>query len=74
MEITLYISNDCPLCAKVQKKLKGFLKPLSWISLKIKLLDSSSPRGIGIVPALMIDSELFGYGDIDLKKLERKLF
>jgi glutaredoxin len=69
MTLTLYISDDCPSCAKVQNKLKHFIKYKNNINLRIADIKKEEPVQ-PIVPALFVDNLLYAYGDFETQKLE----
>ena len=72
MNITLFVTKNCPACKRVKSKVERLLLNRKDISLTIEDLQETHPEGIVIVPALFIEDELYSYGEIDeLKFIER---
>ncbi|MCW8805350.1 MAG: thioredoxin family protein [Ignavibacteriaceae bacterium] len=73
MELTLVISDNCQSCRRVEKHLRDILKKFSGTSLKIININNLAEQRITITPALLIEDELFAYGEIDEGKLISKI-
>ncbi len=73
MNLTLVITNNCSSCKRVEANMKLFAAQNENINLMVVNLNDVKYKGIIIVPALLIEDELFTYGDIDEKKLLNKL-
>lgn len=69
MDITLLISDYCDACQRAVKKLYKIKKLYQEININIVDINSYNDNRIFITPALIINGELFSYGDIDEKKL-----
>jgi len=65
MTITLFVTNNCPTCKRLQSQVEGLLGNRKDINITIEDLQEIRPEGILIVPALFIDDELYSYGEID---------
>jgi len=72
-KLDLIIEKNCPVCKRTIKDLKAYMSERNDIQLKVSDIDKNEFENISIVPALLIDGKLFGYGDIDIKKLEKRL-
>ena len=72
-KLDLIIEKNCPVCRRTIKDLKAYMSERNDIRLKVSDIDKNEFENISIVPALLIDGKLFDYGDIDIKKLEKRL-
>ena len=72
-KLDLIIDEYCSACKRVEDELIYFASERSYIELKVSLIGSSKYDKISIVPALVVDGKLYNYGEIDLKKLSKKL-
>ena len=68
MDITLFVTDNCSSCQRVESQLKKILKNKNDINLLVENIKVVQSRGIVIAPALFIDEELYSYGDIDENK------
>ena len=73
MNLTLVISTNCNTCKRVETRLKEFITFHKDLNLVVVNLKECRHKGIMIVPALLIEDELFAYGDIDEQKLLARL-
>lgn len=73
MDITILISDNCDACQRVVNKLYKIQKLYREININILDINSYNDNRIFITPALIINGELFSYGDIDEKKLLSKI-
>ena len=72
MNITLFVTKNCPACKRVKSQIELLLGNRKDINITIEDLQQTRPEGIVIVPALFIDDELYSYGEIDeVKFMER---
>lgn len=71
--LTLVITTGCPTCNRAEFHLKKIVNRRKNISLDIVDLNNYKDMKIFIVPALIINDELFCYGDIDETKLLEKI-
>ena len=72
MNITLFVTKNCPACRRVKSQIELLLGNRKNINITIEDLQQTRPEGIVIVPALFIDDELYSYGEIDeVKFMER---
>ena len=72
MNITLFVTKNCPACKRVKSQVEWLLVNRKDINITIEDLQETRPEGIVIVPALFIDHELYSYGEIDeVKFMER---
>ncbi len=69
MELSLIITDNCIVCKRSELVLKDIIKQMPKLSLKIINVGDYKKNNIIIVPALLINDELFSYGDIDESKL-----
>ncbi len=73
MNLTLITTNNCSTCKRVEVQLLQFAALHKEINLVIADINEFKRRGVAIVPALLIEDELFAYGDIDEEKLLSRL-
>lgn len=73
MDLTLVITNNCETCKRAVNQLKQITEKKKDINFVIVNINDFKRKGIVIVPALLINDELFSYGDIDEAKLFAKL-
>jgi len=72
MNITLFVTKNCPACKRVRSQVELLLGNRKDINITIEDLQETRPEGIVIAPALFINDELYSYGEIDeVKFLER---
>lgn len=69
MILSLIISPHCEACGRAEKTVKDIAIRYPAITVKIINIDNYNATGISIVPALLVDEELYCYGDIDENKL-----
>ena len=69
MEISLIVEQNCNACIRATKTLKKIEEKLGEFPLNIIDINEYKGKNISIVPALLINGELFSYGDIDENKL-----
>lgn len=72
-KLDLIIDKDCHACKRVDDELTVYASNRSFIELKVSLVGTSEYEKISIVPALIMDGKLYNYGEIDFKKLSKKL-
>lgn len=72
-KLDLIIDKDCHACKRAEDKLTVYVSNRSFIELKVSLVGTSEYEKISIVPALIMDGKLYNYGEIDFKKLSKKL-
>jgi len=73
MNITLFVTKNCPACKRVKSQVEWLLGNRNDINLTVEDLEETRPEGIIIVPALFIEDELFTYGEIDELKFWSEL-
>lgn len=73
MNLTLVIADHCRVCNRVEKQLLKIKSQYSQINLSVINIKDLKNSKISITPALLVDDELYCYGDIDEKKLLSKL-
>ncbi len=72
MNITLFVTKNCPACKRVKAQIELLLGNRKDINITIEDFQETRPEGIVIAPALFINEELYSYGEIDeLKFMER---
>ena len=72
MKLDLVITENCCSCKHVEKLLRDYLFDKKSISFNVVFQQNYEAK-IVIVPALLVDGKLFGYGDVDLRKLTEKI-
>lgn len=73
MDITLFITENCSSCQRVESQVKKILKNKDDINLLVENIEIVKSRGVVIAPALFIDEELYSYGDIDENKFLQRI-
>jgi len=73
MNITLFVTKNCPACKRVKSQVEWLLGNRNDINLTVEDLEETRPEGIIIVPALFIEDELYTYGEIDELKFWSEL-
>ena len=73
MNITLFITDNCLSCRRVENQLKELLRNREEINLLIEDIKKVNSNGIIIAPALFVDDELYSYGDFDEEKFIGRL-
>ena len=73
MNITLFITDNCLSCQRVENQIKELLRNRKEINLLVEDIKKVSSKGIIIAPALFIDDELYSYGDLDEEKFLERL-
>jgi alkyl hydroperoxide reductase subunit AhpF len=69
MKLSLVITQNCSTCLRAEKAVRDIKINHTEISFNIVNVNDYKGKAIMIVPALLIDDELFSYGDIDEVKL-----
>jgi len=69
MELTLLISKNCGACLRAENDLRNFALNRTDIKLSILNINSYQKKALFIAPALLVEDELFSYGDVNLDKL-----
>lgn len=73
MDITLFVTDNCSSCQRVESQLKKLLKDRKDVNLHIDDIKTVASRGIIVAPAVFIDKDLYSYGDLDEHKFIRQL-
>ncbi len=73
MNITLFITDNCLSCQRVENQLKELLGDRKEINFLVEDIKKVNSNGIIIAPALFIDDELYSYGDLDEEKFLERL-
>lgn len=73
MILTLFVADDCPACARAEKKIREVVSEKDDIKFVVKDLKEDKPQIVFIVPALFINEKLFLYGEVDKERLSNKI-
>jgi glutaredoxin len=73
MNLKLIISDNCEACDRAKSLLASIRIEKPNIEVETIHINSFQARNISITPALLINDKLFSYGDIDERKLNKKL-
>ena len=73
MNITLFITDNCLSCQRVENQLKKLLRDRKEINLLIEDIKKVNSNGIIIAPAVFVNDELYSYGDLDEEKFLERL-
>jgi len=73
MMLKLIISDNCKACERAAKVLRNIQVNNPQIITEIININSYNAGRILITPALIVNNQLFSYGDIDVEKLLSKI-
>ena len=73
MTLTLFITDNCQACTRVQKQVTDITKKSNNLTLQIENIKDCPDNNILIVPALYIEDELYAYGDINEQRLLKRI-
>jgi hypothetical protein len=73
MHISLIVTDNCKSCERAEQTLLMFQKDYPHIETSIYNRIKFKKFSIQITPALLINDEIFSYGDIDKEKLISKI-
>jgi len=73
MNITLFITDNCLSCQRVENQIKKLLRDRKEINLLIEDIKKVNSKGIIIAPAVFVDDKLYSYGDLDEEKFLERL-
>jgi predicted thioredoxin/glutaredoxin len=73
MNITLFITDNCLSCQRVENQIKKLLRDRKEINLLIEDIKKVNSNGIIIAPAVFVDDKLYSYGDLDEEKFLARL-
>jgi len=69
MTLTLIISDNCAACERAKKTLRKIQLDNPRLLTEIVHINSFRDKRISITPALLVNNQLFSYGDIEEEKL-----
>lgn len=69
MKLKLIVTKNCLACARAETSLRKIAGNYPGLYLNIVDANDFKEKPISIVPALLVDDELFSYGDIDEEKV-----
>jgi len=73
MNITLFITDNCLSCQRVENQIRKLLSNRKEINLLIEDIKKVNSNGIIIAPAVFVDDKLYSYGDLDEEKFLERL-
>jgi predicted thioredoxin/glutaredoxin len=73
MNITLFITDNCLSCQRVENQIKELLRNRKEINLLVENIKKVNSNGIIIVPAVFVNDKLYSYGDLDEEKFLARL-
>ena len=73
MNITLFITDNCLSCQRVENQIKKLLRDKKEINLLIEDIKKVNSNGIIIAPAVFVNDKLYSYGDLDEEKFLERL-
>jgi predicted thioredoxin/glutaredoxin len=73
MNITLFITDNCLSCQRVENQIKKLLRDRKEINLLVEDIKKVNSNGIIIAPAVFVDDKLYSYGDLDEEKFLERL-
>ena len=74
MILSLIVTQNCTACKRAEYSLYRIKQQHPGIKLKVIDLNNYEGNNLSIVPALLINDELYCYGDINEEKLLTVLF
>ena len=69
MKLRLIVADNCPACERTKETLISAAKQNPNIDLIIERICDFKKQSLCIVPALLINDELFSYGEIDKNQI-----
>lgn len=73
MTLTLFITDQCQACARVQQQVSDITNKSDRLNLQIENIKDYPKNNLLIVPALYIEDELYAYGDINENRLLKRI-
>jgi len=73
MDITLFVTDNCLSCRRIESKLRNLLKDRNNINFLVEDIKKVNSAGIIIAPAIFIGDELYTYGDLDEEKFLKRI-
>ena len=73
MNITLFITDNCLSCQRVENQIKKLLRDRKEINFLVEDIKKVNSNGIIIAPAVFVNDELYSYGDLDEDKFLERL-
>lgn len=73
MNITVFITDNCLSCQRVENQIKKLLRNRKEINLLIEDIKKVNSKGIIIAPAVFVNDKLYSYGDLDEEKFLERL-
>jgi len=73
MTLTLFITDKCQACARVQKQVSEIINKRDDLNLQVENIKDYPKNNLLIVPALYIEDELYAYGDINENRLLKRI-
>ena len=69
MKLSLIVAEDCAACMKAEFVLRNVILQTKELNFEVVNINNYSGKNIVIVPTLLINEEIFSYGEIDENKL-----
>jgi glutaredoxin len=69
MKLSLIVAEDCAACMRAESVLRNVNLQTEELDFEIVNINNYSGKNIVIVPTLLINEEIFSYGEIDENKL-----
>ena len=73
MNITLFITDNCLSCQRVENQIRKLLRNRNEVNLLVEDIRKVNSNGIIIAPAVFVNDELYSYGDLDEEKFLERL-
>ena len=73
MNITLFITDNCLSCQRVENQIRKLLRNRKEVNFLIEDIKKVNSNGIIIVPAVFVNDELYSYGDLDEENFLERL-
>ena len=73
MDITLFVTDNCLSCRRVESQLRNLLKDRNNINYLVEDVKKVNSAGIIFAPAIFIGDELYAYGDLDEEKFLKRI-
>jgi len=64
MNITLFITDNCLSCLRVENQIRKLLRNWKEINMLVEDIKKVNSNGIIIAPAVFVNDELYSYGDL----------
>jgi len=69
MKLSLIVTEDCAACKRAETSLRKLINRYNGAAFEVININEYNGNSIAIVPALLINEEIFSFGEIEENKL-----